>query len=211
MPGGADVLAGLDLTLFEDERIAVTGPTGAGKTTLLQLMVGLLTPFSGTVNAFGRERVSEKDFREVRARTGFCFQNPDDQLFCATVLEDVAFGPLNLGKSRDEALAVSLETLDELGLENYENKVTYRLSGGEKRLVSLASVLSMRPDVLLLDEPSNGLDDYHSDKLIEILNSINKTIVIVSHNNAFNEKTCGNFLRLENGQAKPAISRGTGH
>jgi len=195
-----EIFSGLDFSLSAGERVAITGPAGAGKTTLLQLMVGLLKPCSGEIYAFGRERRTEKDFREVRSKTGFGFQNPDDQLFCATVMEDVAFGPLNLGMTKDEAISISIKTLEELGLKDYEGKITYKLSGGEKRLVALASVLSMNPEVLLLDEPSTGLDDFHTGRLTEILSFLDKTLVIVSHNIPFNEKLCGKRLRLESGR-----------
>ena len=139
--------------------MALLGPNGCGKTTLLHLIVGLLRPSAGQIEAFGRQRMAEADFHEVRRRVGLLFQDADDQLFCPTVAEDVAFGPLNLGKSRDEVRRIVAGTLDSLGLAGYEHRVTYRLSGGEKRLVALATVLAMQPEVLLLDEPSGGLDD----------------------------------------------------
>ena len=117
--------------------MALLGPNGCGKTTLLHLIVGLLRPNAGQIEAFGRRRVAEADFHEVRRRVGLLFQDADDQLFCPTVAEDVAFGPLNLGKSRDEVRRIVAATLDSLGLAGYEHRVTYQLSGGEKRLVAL--------------------------------------------------------------------------
>jgi cobalt/nickel transport system ATP-binding protein len=187
-PGRPPVLKDADLTLAPGERVALLGANGAGKTTLLHLMVGLLRPQAGIVEAFGEARRGERDFQPVRGRAGLLFQDPDDQLFCATVLEDVAFGPLNLGHSPAEARRKSLEALSRLGLAGYENRVTHRLSGGEKRMVSLAAVLAMDPEVLLLDEPSNALDDGARERLIETLAGLPQAMVIVSHDRGLVER-----------------------
>ena len=130
--------------------MGLTGPNGSGKSTLLKLIVGLVRATAGRVEVFGRFRTCERDFHEVRGRVGLLFQDSDDQLFCPTVAEDVAFGPLNLGQSRDAARRIVTETLDALGLADYQDRITYQLSGGEKRLVALAAVLAMQPEVLLL-------------------------------------------------------------
>jgi cobalt/nickel transport system ATP-binding protein len=147
-PEGPPVLKGLDFTLAEGDRLGILGPNGAGKSTLFLLAVGLVRPQAGEVWALGRPRVGETDFREVRAAVGFCFQDADDQLFAPTVLEDVAFGPLSLGKGRHEARRIAGQALDRLGLVGFEERVTWHLSGGEKRLVSLATVLAMEPRAL---------------------------------------------------------------
>lgn len=175
------VLNGVDFELNAHERVALTGPNGGGKTTLLHLMVGLHKPTAGQLQAFGRVRQTEEDYREVRARAGLLFQDPDDQLFCPTVAEDIAFGPLNLGKSRQEALAIVHDTLALLGLSGFENRITYKLSGGEKRLVSLAAVLAMQPEALLLDEPTNALDPPARARLLQILQTLPQAMVMVSH------------------------------
>jgi cobalt/nickel transport system ATP-binding protein len=133
------------------------------------------------MSAFGKARREEKDFTEVRRRIGLLFQDPDDQLFSPTVLEDVAFGPLNLGKTRAEAAAVARRTLASLGLNGFEERITFKLSGGEKRLVSLATVLAMEPEALLLDEPENGLDARTRAKLMEILGGLEIGFVLISH------------------------------
>ncbi len=185
-PGAeAAALRGLDFSLLEGERLALCGPNGSGKSTLLRLLVGLLRPGKGSVFAFGRVRSSEDDFFEVRARAGLLFQNPDDQLFCATVAEDVAFGPFNMGRRRHEVERIVSATLEKVGLPGFEARVSSRLSGGERRLVSLACVLAMEPDILLLDEPSSGLDSRNTAKLLSCLKSCGKTMVIASHDNAF--------------------------
>ncbi len=138
------VLSQCNFRLDPGCRVAIVGPNGSGKTTLLHLIVGLLRPDAGSIEAFGKLRSSEADFHEVRCRAGLLFQEPDDQLFCPTVAEDVAFGPLNLGKPRQEVRRIVTETLQPLGLGGYEQRITYKLSGGEKRLVTLATVLAMR-------------------------------------------------------------------
>ena len=175
------VLCEVDFALHPRERVALIGPNGAGKTTLLHLLMGLQRPSSGKVLAFGEVRRVEADFVPVRARVGLLFQDSDDQLFCPTVLEDVAFGPLNLGRSADQARADAAQTLQALGLDGFADRVTHRLSAGEKRLVALATVLAMRPDALLLDEPTNGLDEATERRLVQHLASLDQAMVIVSH------------------------------
>jgi len=143
--------------------------------------MGLLKPTSGNFEVFGKPAQEEKDFREIRRKIGLLFQDADDQLFSPTVLEDVAFGPLNLGKSKEEAIAVAQSTLAFLGLTGFENRLTYKLSGGEKRLVSLATILSMEPEVLLLDEPMAGLDDQTKEKLKRTLVALDLSYIVISH------------------------------
>lgn len=198
--GRPKVLDGADLQLFASERLCLTGHNGAGKSTLFHTMVGLIKPQSGRVTAFGQERKAEADFHEVRRRTGFVFQDPDDQLFCPTVAEDIAFGPLNLGKSKDEALAIVDRVLDRLHLSNFRDRITHKLSGGEKRLVSLATVLAMEPDVLLLDEPTNALDEPTTERLVDILLDLPQAMVIISHDPHFRRKIATRTLRLEDGR-----------
>lgn len=182
------VLRDFSFTLHPGERVALVGPNGAGKTTALHVMVGLLRPQSGEVTAFGELRRREKDFFEVRARAGLLFQDSDDQLFCATVLEDVAFGPLNLGAAPAEARRAALAALADLGLESLADRVTHKLSGGQKRLTALACVLAMRPQVLLLDEPTNGLDEATRERLIAILSGLPQAMVLVSHDRDFSDR-----------------------
>ena len=152
---------------------------------------------------FGAERQSEADFHEVRRRVGLVFQDADDQLFCPTVAEDVAFGPLNLGKSQDEALAVVDRVLGNLDLMHLRDRITHKLSGGEKRLVTLASVLAMEPDVLLLDEPTNALDVRNEARLLEILQGLPQAILLVSHSPAFRSALAPEALELREGQLAP--------
>lgn len=193
------VLRGCDFALRAGQRVALRGANGSGKTTLLHLIVGLVRPVSGTLEVFGRPRREETDFHEVRRRVGLLFQDADDQLFCPTVGEDVAFGPLNLGVPRDAVRRRVDETLDMLGLSGYAPRVTYRLSGGEKRLAALAAVLAMRPEVLLLDEPAAGLDEVSTERLIAVLRGLPQTMLIVSHDREFLRRVASRWVGLRDG------------
>ncbi len=199
-PGHAHVLEDTGFVLEAGERLCITGHNGAGKSTLLRIMVGLLVPEVGTVMAFGKERKAEADFFEVRRRAGLVFQDPDDQLFSPTVAEDIAFGPLNLGKSRKEALAIVEAVLVRLDLMHLRDRITHKLSGGEKRLVTLAATLAMEPDVLLLDEPTNALDEDNTARLTDILLSLPQAMVLVSHDPHFRAKIGTRTLRLSHGK-----------
>ncbi len=194
------VLDQASLSLYAGEKVSLEGSNGAGKTTLFNLLVGLNKPKAGKIIAFGKERLVEADFIEVRSRAGFLFQDPDDQLFCPTVLEDVAFGPMNQGKTAEEAKTISLEVLDCLGMAGFEERVTHQLSGGEKRLITLASVLAMKPEVLLLDEPSNALDKDARIRLIEVLQSLSQAMIIISHEPSFLDALVTRRTRLEGGK-----------
>ncbi len=180
-PNRGPVLNNLDFTLKRGERIGWAAPNGSGKTTLLHIIMGLLAPDAGRIEIFGQNVKEEKDFIPVRQRIGLLFQDADDQLFSPTVLEDVAFGPLNMGKSKDEAIAISQRILDDLGLKGFEDRVTFNLSGGEKRLVALATVLAMEPEVLLMDEPTSGLDEKTKLRLKEMLRSLDLSYILISH------------------------------
>lgn len=194
------LLDGVDFRLHAGERVALLGDNGTGKTTLLHLMLGLLRPQAGRIVAFGAERRREADFHDVRARAGLLFQDPDDQLFCPTVAEDVAFGPLNLGAGRAEAKRKVAEALARVGLDGFESRVTHKLSGGEKRLVTLAAVLAMEPEVLLLDEPSNALDRTARQRLMDILAALPQAMVVISHDHELVERLATRSVRLSDGK-----------
>jgi cobalt/nickel transport system ATP-binding protein len=166
------------------------------------VIMGLLKPSAGSIELFGRPVCMEKDFVEVRRRVGLLFQDADDQLFSPTVLEDVAFGPLNLGKSKSEAIEISKKTLAFLGLQGFEDRITFKLSGGEKRLVSLATLLAMEPEVLLLDEPTSGLDSQTKTKLIGILTSLDLSLVVISHEFDFLSAVTHHIYTMEDGKIR---------
>ncbi len=197
------VLEGCDFRLGAGERIGLVGANGSGKTTLLATIVGLIRPSEGRVEVLGKVRRTEAEFHEIRGRVGLLFQDADDQLFCPTVAEDVAFGPMNLGKSRAEVRRIVADTLASLGLEGYEERITYKLSGGEKRLVSLATVLAMDPEVLLLDEPTAGLDEEAGERVTEILLGLPQAMLIVSHDRPFLARLATKTLRLAGGALEP--------
>jgi cobalt/nickel transport system ATP-binding protein len=194
------ILNRVDFTVEAGDRIGLVGPNGSGKTTLCQIIMGLVKPESGEVKIFGKKRTSEADFAEIRGRIGYLFQDSDDQLFCPTVLEDIAFGPLNLGKSIREARVIVSTTLDSLNLGGYEQRITYQLSGGEKRLVSLATVLAMEPEALILDEPTNGLDEETSDRITDLLNSSSFTYILISHDMQLVRRTTQKIFQLKRGE-----------
>jgi cobalt/nickel transport system ATP-binding protein len=199
-PGGKAVFDHLDFKFYRGDQTGLIAPNGSGKTTLFHLIMGLIKPASGQSERFGKSVTSAKDFEEIRRRIGLLFQDPDDQLFSPTVLEDVAFGPLNLGKSKEEAQDIAGRTLAYLGLEGFEDRITFKLSGGDKRLVSLATVLAMEPDVLLLDEPLNGLDVDTRAKIVEIISGLNLSYIIISHDIDFLLSTTNQIYTIKDGK-----------
>lgn len=202
---GARVLDGASLSLAPGERLAIAGANGAGKTTLLRTLVGLQKPQAGRISAFGAERRVERDFHEVRRRAAYLFQDADDQLFCPTVIEDVAFGPLNMGLDDEAAMEKARATLERMGLAHLGARVTRKLSGGEKRLVCLAGVLAMDPDALLLDEPTNSLDAAHVRLLVDVLMSCGKAMILVTHDRPVLDSIATRALLLKNGRLEPAL------
>ncbi len=200
-PGSENkVLDCLNLDIKSGDRIGMMAPNGSGKTTLLHTIMGLCKPETGGIEVLGTPMETEKDFTRIRSRVGLLFQDSDDQLFCPTVLDDVAFGPLNLGYSRQQAIDTSRKMLKNLGIEEFEQSVTHRLSGGQKRLVALAAVLAMSPAILLLDEPTAGLDVAVKKKLIHILNHLEITYFVISHEFDFLNAVADKVYSMDNGK-----------
>jgi len=193
------ILQQLDFQLFSGQKVALRGANGSGKSTLLHLLLGLLRPTAGSIEIFQQHCETEADFVKIRGRVGLLFQDADDQLFCPTVAEDVAFGALNLGKTPEEARKIVRDTLNLLGLTGYESKITYKLSGGEKRLVALATVLAMQPEVLLLDEPTSGLDATTEQRVIALLAALPQAMLIVSHDPHFLQQVTQQTVNLTQG------------
>ena len=198
-PRRGSVLKDVNFALFESERVVINGDNGAGKTTLLHLIVGLKKAKQGDIIGFGQTCKTEKQFNQLRAKAGLLFQDPDDQLFCPTVLEDVMFGPLNLGFTKQQAIEKSLQTLNDLGMQGFESRITHQLSGGEKRMITLASVLVMEPKVLILDEPTNALDEKAKTRLLNVLLALPQAMIIISHDKLFSDKLATRQLNLKDG------------
>jgi len=184
-PGDKLVFNELDFEYGRKHKIGIVGPNGSGKTTLFYLIMGLLKPQAGEIEIFDKVREKEKDFDDVRKRIGLLFQNPDHQLFCPTVAEDIAFGPLNLGKTREETREIVRDTSKLLGLEKYLDRASYKLSWGEKRVISLATIIAMNPEILLLDEPTAGLDERSTARVTDYLRHNSHSFIIASHDMNF--------------------------
>lgn len=204
-PDRGNTLDGLAFHLHHGEKLGLFGPNGAGKTTMLHILMGLIKPQHGTVELFGQPMTDTKAFDEARLKIGFLFQHSDDQLFCPTVLDDVAFGPLNQGFSKDEARDRAVEALQTVGLTGFEDRVPYRLSGGEKKLVALATILAMQPEALVLDEPTTGLSPEAKDRLIEILQHLDMARLVVSHEPDFLAATTDRLIAMRDGRIRPGV------
>lgn len=192
------ILRNINYTI-DRQTVGLIGPNGSGKTTLFHIIMGLLTPTEGKIFFKGKEITAREQFKALRREVGFLFQSSDDQLFSPTVIEDVAFGPLNLGHSEEEARRIAVAVLDRVGLAGFENRITHKLSGGEKKLVALATILSMDPKLLLLDEPTNSLDPETQTRLVEILDDLHLPYIIISHDWDFLAKTTAELYTLEKG------------
>lgn len=197
-PSGKDVFDEASLDLFSQESVGLWSPNGTGKTSLFRVITGLLKPETVELNLEGKNITSTQDFKELRMKVGYVLQHPDDQLFFPQVIDDVAFGPLNQRKSVREAAEISEATLRSLGIENLKNALSFELSGGQKKLVTLACVLSMQPKILLLDEPTNGLDETARQRLIDVINGIEAAKIIISHDPEVLTLTCTRFLTIQN-------------
>ncbi|MCS3919130.1 ATP-binding cassette domain-containing protein [Fervidibacter sacchari] len=178
-PDGTHALKGVSFCIREGESVAIVGPNGAGKTTLLLHFNGILRG-SGKVFVFGEE-VTSRNLLTVRKLVGLVFQDPDDQLFMPTVLEDVAFGPLNLGLSQEEAIKRAMNALDMVGMSYAANKSPHQLSFGERKRVAIATVLAMEPKVLVLDEPTANLDPRSRRQLLSLLRQFEVTKIVATH------------------------------
>lgn len=194
------VLDGLDLTVAPGERLAIRGANGAGKTSLLRLIVGLDRPSAGEVILAGKPCRTERDFRAARPWIGYLFQESDDQLFSPTVIEDVAFGPLNLRLPRHDAFARASAQLAAFGLDHLAERPVHRLSGGEKRLVCLAGLFVMQPRLLLLDEPTNALDEEAEAQVIAHLAGFTGTLILSTHDARLPARLGARVLNLQRGR-----------
>ncbi|MBC7263646.1 MAG: ABC transporter ATP-binding protein [Chloroflexi bacterium] len=197
-PDGHVALRGVNLTVSEGERVAVTGPNGAGKSTLCLHLNGVLRG-QGTVRILGMD-VSDGHLGVIRARVGLVFQDPNDQLFSPTVFDDVAFGPLHMGLPEHEVRERVRWALAQVGMSGFEGRMPHRLSLGERKRVAIATVLSMQPTLLVLDEPSLGLDPRARRELIDLLAALPQTMLVASHDMLLVRDLCERTVILDQGK-----------
>ncbi|MEV0649812.1 ABC transporter ATP-binding protein [Phytomonospora sp. NPDC050363] len=199
-PDGRQALHGVDLTVGERERVALLGPNGAGKTTLVLHLNGILSG-EGSVEVGGLP-VAKENLTEIRRRVGVVFQDPDDQLFMPTVAEDVAFGPANLGLRGAELDARVDEALAAVGMAGHRDRAPHHLSFGQRRRVAVATVLAMRPQILVMDEPSSNLDPAARRELAEILLGLDVTLLMVTHDLPYALQLCERAVILDEGRIR---------
>ena len=198
-PDGTQALEGVSFEIGHGEAIAVVGANGAGKSTLLLHLNGLLSPEHGSVD-IGGIPVMKSTLPDIRRTVGMVFQDPDDQLFMPTVAEDVGFGPLNLGLAPDDVAARVSSALARVGAEHLAERPPYHLSGGEKRVVAIATVLAMEPNVLVMDEPSSGLDPRARRRLLCLLEGFEHTRIIATHDLDLAAQLCERTIVMGSGR-----------
>jgi cobalt/nickel transport system ATP-binding protein len=197
-PDGRQALFGVNLTIERGERVALLGPNGAGKTTLALHLNGILAPGAGSVTVSDLP-VIKPNLAEIRRRVGMVFQDPDDQLFLPTVGQDVAFGPANLGLRGAELEVRVQEALAAVGLPDLADRAPHHLSFGQRRRVAVATVLAMRPEILVLDEPTSNLDPASRRELAEVLESLDVTVLMVTHDLPYALQLCQRSVILSDG------------
>ncbi len=197
-PDGTQAVRELNLSMERGEHVALIGANGAGKSSLILSLVGIL-PASGEAEIFGTP-VDKAHINEVREKTGVVFQNPDDQLFMPTIFDDVAFGPRNLGLDEETVKHRVEDRLELLHISHLRDKTALKLSGGEKRMAAMATVLAMKPDVMLFDEPTAFLDPKARRALINVLKNIPHTMLIATHDLSFALEVCPRCIILKEGR-----------
>ncbi len=197
-PDGQQALTDITLTIYQGETVALIGPNGAGKSTLLLHLNGILHS-DGEVKVLSQP-VNDKNLRWVRSKVGLVFQNPDDQLFSPTVFDDVAFGPINMGYSEAEVRQSVTRALDWVGMTSYEQRSPHHLSVGEKKRISIATVLSMSPEIIVIDEPTSNLDPGSKWSLISLLKRLPMTKIVASHDLELVQALCQRVIILDQGR-----------
>ena len=192
------VLKDVSFTIGDGESVGLIGANGAGKSTLMKVLLGLVTA-QGLVRVDGLE-VTKPNLARVRRKLGFVLQNSDNQMFMPTVYEDMMFAPLNYGLTRDEAEARVDQALDRLGLQALKHRHNHRLSGGEKRMAAIATILAMEPDAVLMDEPTSALDPYNRRIVINTIRALSQTRIITAHDLDMILDTCDRVILLSEGR-----------
>ena len=197
-PGSAPVLEDISFEVKDGEKTGLIGANGAGKSTLMKCVPGLLEA-SGTITVSGLQ-VCRENITEIRKKVGYVLQDPDSQMFMPKVIDDMIFGPVNYGMSREEAEAKADRVLEELGMTHLRDRYNHRISGGEKRMAAIATVLAMEPDVMLMDEPSSSLDPRNRRALINTILALGNTMLIASHDLDMILDTCSRVILLDRGR-----------
>ncbi len=192
------VLRDLSFRIEKGESVGLIGANGAGKSTVMKLLLGLLSPTSGEILVDG-VRVEKKTLPEIRRKLGFVLQNSDNQMFMPTVYEDMIFAPLNYGLSREAAEQRVDAVLQKLGLQELKHRHNHRISGGEKRMAAIATILAMEPEAVLMDEPSSALDPYNRRLVINTIRELKQTKLITSHDLDMILDTCERVILLSGG------------
>lgn len=198
-PDGQEAIRNMSFVIHHGESVGIIGANGAGKSTLLMLLMGVLFPDRGEV-LVGDVHVTKKTLPLIRQRLGIVFQNPDDQLFMTTVYDDVAFGPRNYKLDELEVESRVEQALEMVGITHLKDRAPFKLSGGEKRAAAIASVLSMEPDVLIMDEPTAALDPKSRRRIIRLLNGFRHTKIITSHDLDMTYETCDRIIVIKDGE-----------
>ena len=200
-PDGNQALFGVNLSINKGERVALLGPNGAGKTTLVMHLNGIHPTMQGEVRIAGVvvDSKNKETLKQIRAKVGIVFQDPDDQLFMPTVGEDIAFGPYNMGLRGEELNRVVDEALTQVGMLEFKDRPPHHLSFGQRRRVAVATVLAMKPEILVLDEPSSNLDPASRRELADILRSLDITMVMVTHDLPYAYELCARSVILKGG------------
>jgi ABC-type cobalt transport system, ATPase component len=198
-PDGHQALENISFLLGHGEAVGVVGANGAGKSTLLSILTGILFPQKGSVRV-GDVPVTKKTLAEIRRSIGLVFQEPDDQLFMTSVYDDVAFGPRNYRLDENEVEVRVNQALEEVGIQHLKDRPPYKLSGGEKKLAAIAAVISMKPDILIMDEPTASLDPKARRKIMNILKGFSHTKIITSHDLDMIMDMCTRTIVLKNGK-----------
>ena len=197
--GNREVLSDVSFSVEPSETIGLIGANGAGKSTLLKILVGLLGKYRGQAEMGGLP-VEKKHLRQIRAKTGYVFQDSESQLFLSTVYEDVAFGPRNYGYDEEEVDRRVMAALEQVHIGYLKDRQIYRMSGGQKKLAAIATVLSLTPEIILLDEPSIALDPTNRKNLIQIIGEMGGTKIIASHDLDMILDTCERTILLAGGK-----------
>ncbi len=197
-PDGHEAIRNMSFSIYHGESVGIIGANGAGKSTLLMLLMGILFPDGGEI-VVGDTRLTRKTMTMIRQRLGMVFQDPDDQLFMTTVRDDVAFGPRNFGLEEAEVEMRVEEALAQVGIPHLIDRAPFKLSGGEKRAAAIATVLSMKPDILIMDEPTSSLDPKSRRRVMELLKTFEHTKIITSHDLDMVLETCQRVIVISNG------------